>query len=175
MKETTRGASQWFRYQSRGGSRGAKAVCHKVLGQQHANPTRKRLESHSCLTCLASYKAPWIYFASLHRITRISIYWTFKKTELTPFILAIPGQGQHNFQVLYKLGTWAGATGIKENDLKSSLLALLGEFVNGVSLPTVMALPSSIVTRHKIKIPSMEEFEEARIKDHSRPTEWFKV
>lgn len=97
------------------------------------------------------------------------------ETTLVPFLLAVPGQGQRNVRVLYGLGSGAGATGIRENELKDSFLALSGEYIDGVSLPTVMTLPNNIVDVHTFKVPTHEEFEKARLQPQQKVTSWFKA
>ena len=95
-------------------------------------------------------------------------------TTITPCLLAVPGSGQRSARVVYGLGTGAGATGIKDNDLHSNFLALTGELEDGVSIPNVMTLPPSIITTALYKLPTIENFEEQRLTTNNKVSSWFK-
>ena len=97
------------------------------------------------------------------------------KNTITPCIIAIPGSGQHNVRVVFGLGTGAGVSGIRENDLKSSLLALTGEYIDGMSMPLVLTLPALMVEKQPFKVPSQEEIEKQRLSRSVRAMGWFKA
>ena len=92
------------------------------------------------------------------------------ETDVTPCMVAIPGQNQRTVRIVYGLGTGAGASGIKESTIKDNFLALTGEWVDGVSMPGVMTLPPTALTLQKFKIPSKDALEEARERAPTKPT-----
>lgn len=97
------------------------------------------------------------------------------ETTITPCIVAVPGATHRQLCVIYGLGTGAAATGIKDNDLRSSFLALTGEYLEGVSMPNVLTLPPSLLAKQGFKIPSETAFEEECMKENTKTVGWFKA
>ena len=113
----------------------------------------------------------------LHFITKEDPEFNLLDLEMliTSCIVAVPSSGHCNARVIYNLGTGAVVSGIKENELKSSFLALTGEQVFGETMPSVMTLPTSVMKKQTFKIPSETKFEEERLLSQGKTTGWFKA
>ena len=96
------------------------------------------------------------------------------ETTITPSILAVPGSGQRNVRVVYGLGTGAGATGIRDNPLKSNFPVLTGEIEDGIQVPQVMTLPSNVLQPQQFKVPTEATIESKRCDpNQDKPSNWF--
>ena len=86
----------------------------------------------------------------------------------------MPGSAQCDLRVVYGLGTGAGATGIRDNPLHSSFLALTREYEKGTAISQGTTLPQTILTTQPFKLPSDETFETARLDPtNQKTTGWF--
>ena len=95
------------------------------------------------------------------------------ETDVTLCMVAIPGQNQRTVRIIYGIGTGAGASGIKDSAIKANFLALTGEWVDGISMPNVMTLPSTALDIQEFRIPSEEVLEATRLSAPTKTTGWF--
>ena len=69
--------------------------------------------------------------------------------SLVPFIINIPNN-KHQLQILYGVGTGCGLNGLGTNPIENSIIALTGEFISGVTIPTTMVLPEEALDLQEI-------------------------
>jgi hypothetical protein len=93
-------------------------------------------------------------------------------TNLVPFLMAVPGTTR-KLRLIYGVGTGIGLTGIHSNNLENQVLALTGEYEEGVTFPSVLQLPGNALTPIDLKIPSFAQFQEELGAGNTRST-WFK-
>ena len=93
-------------------------------------------------------------------------------TQLIPFLAAVPGSPRQ-VRLVFGLGTGLGLTGINSNTLDTKILALSGEYEEGVSFPTVLQFPPEALTPTKLNIPSFDQFTE-QLQEENRRAQWFK-
>ena len=77
--------------------------------------------------------------------------------NLITFLTAVPGTTR-KVRVVYGLGTGIGLTGIKRNKLEKQILALSGEFEEGIAYPTVLQYPETALNPTKQKAPFFKKF-----------------
>ena len=93
-------------------------------------------------------------------------------TSLIPFLTAVPGTTR-KVRLIFGIGTGIGLTGIQKNDLDSKILALLGEYEEGVTFPSVLQFPPDALTPKTIKIPSFTQFNQ-QLEAQNKRAQWFK-
>jgi hypothetical protein len=93
-------------------------------------------------------------------------------TSLISFLTAVPGS-KRAIRLVYGIGTGIGLTGIKSNNLENQILALSGEYEEGIAYPTVLQYPASALTPTKQKTPSFPQFQE-QLSAGNKNSTWFK-
>ena len=93
-------------------------------------------------------------------------------TNLIPFLTAVPNSTR-GIRLVYGIGNGLGLTGIHKNDLDSKILALSGEYEEGITFLSVLQFPSTALTPIKLKIPSFDQFNK-ELTAHNTPAYWFK-
>ena len=93
-------------------------------------------------------------------------------TTLIPFLAAVPGT-QRKLRIVYGIGSGIGLTGIHNNNLENKVLALSGEYEEGISYPMVLQFPSDALTPVKLNTPTFEAFDEECDQGNNKAT-WFK-
>jgi hypothetical protein len=93
-------------------------------------------------------------------------------TNLVPFLMAVPGTTR-TLRLVFGVGTGIGLTGIHSNDLERKVLALTGEYEEGVTFPSVLQLPPDALVPKALKIPSFAQFTQQLRAGNTRST-WFK-
>ena len=92
--------------------------------------------------------------------------------DLVTFLVAVPNSVR-KVRLLYGLGTSIGLTGIHDNDLEGTILALSGEFEEGIAFPSVLQFPHSALTPISLNTPSFDEFDTERNNGNNN-AKWFK-
>ena len=99
---------------------------------------------------------------------------TSKQPSLLASLQCLDQPAQCDLRVVYGLGTGAGATGIRDNPLHSSFLALTREYEKGTAISQGTTLPQTILTTQPFKLPSDETFETATLDPtNQKTTGWF--
>ena len=93
-------------------------------------------------------------------------------TDLIPFLTAVPNSTR-GIRLVYGIGNGLGLTGIHKNDLDNKILALSGEYEEGITFPSVLQFPSTALTPIKLKIPSFDQFNK-ELAAHNTRSYWFK-
>ena len=92
--------------------------------------------------------------------------------KLYTFITAIPGSTR-KIRLIYGLGSGIGLTGITKNKLEKTILALTGEYEEGIAYPTVLKFPETALSPTKLNTPSFDEFH-TQLETGNTNATWFK-
>jgi hypothetical protein len=93
-------------------------------------------------------------------------------TDLIPFLVAVPNSVR-KVRLVFGLGNGTGLTGIHPNELENKILALSGEYEEGVTYPSILQFPDTALTPIKLNVPSFNEFIQELNANNNRP-HWFK-
>ena len=98
---------------------------------------------------------------------------TFALNDInTPFLVAIGNN--RKLKVIYNVRNADKLDLFKDTDIESNLLALTGEYIPGVQIPSTLVLPKSALTARSVKVPDGDDFAKKRrdFQLHNKPT-WF--
>ena len=92
--------------------------------------------------------------------------------KLYTYLTAIPGSTR-KIRLIYGIGSGIGLTGITKNKLENAILALTGEYEEGIAYPTVLKFPQNALFPTKLNTPSFDEFQ-AQLESGNTNATWFK-
>ena len=93
-------------------------------------------------------------------------------TTLIPFMSAVPGTTR-KVRIVYGVGSSIGLTGIQSNNLENKVLALSGEYEEGISYPSVLQFPAHALTPCPLNTPTFDQFHDKFDRGHKKAS-WFK-
>ena len=91
---------------------------------------------------------------------------------LTPFLVAVPGSGR-KVNLIYNLTRAHNYEVLRGTEVEDKLLALVGEAVPGVQLPTAMVLPKTVLNAVQIRVPEGPSFNKKRRDPNLLKPTWF--
>ena len=91
-----------------------------------------------------------------------------------PFVIAIPGMGRQ-LKVIYNLQQAKAHKLIQDTQVENNLVGLMGDYIEGVQIPTALVLPSDSLECKRVKCPGGEMFNAKRLDPTLTKPTWFKL
>ena len=92
----------------------------------------------------------------------------------TPFVVAIPNLGRR-LKVVYALHNGGAHAIFKDTPVESKLVALTGEYIEQVQLPSTLVFPASSLACEKVKVPEGADFNRKRLDADNHKETWFQA